>query len=240
MKHRIFSTVAIHVILVSTLCAQQSDWLLQIPKYFRLKGGSSLLVPDKHRGGVLFDGGSYDTYFTNDTARTWQRVFDFRMFYLDVKTKWRADDVGRWYFNGNVYGEKTINLVTTDAGESFRYTVTDTNFVPFVDMWQVAGKVYKPSTLLFNLETRASDNDKRGLYSTCDAGETWDFVRSLGSVINSSHMNPNGANSASFLLSDYRYALYDFCKRKIDSTNVDGRRGDICVLNENNTVIIYR
>jgi len=111
--------------------AQEPEWLFKVPKYFRLKGGSSVFVVDKMRKAILFDGGAYETYVTYDGGETWKTIFDMKMFFIDVATRWQIDEAGNWYYNGRVYGKQPINLVTDDAGETIRYLVADTNALPF-------------------------------------------------------------------------------------------------------------
>jgi len=150
---------------------------MRIPKYYRLKGGSSQFVVDPFRKATLFDGGAYDTYVTYDKGNSWESVFDLKMFFIDVNTKWKMDERGNWYYAGRVYNTLDINLVTEDAGKTIRYLVQDTNDVPGYGRYdRVTVDIGGPDAVYLNFGGRARETARRGIYSTCDVGRTWQYI----------------------------------------------------------------
>lgn len=156
---------------------QEAEWLFKVPRYYRLKGGSSVMLVDKMSGAIMFDGGAYDTYVTYDGGATWKTIFDIKMFFIDVATEWQMDEVGRWYYIGNVYGKQPINLVTEDAGETMRYVIRDTNALPFLGRWEERPKVVQPNAILIDASNPRYPRPgvPLGTYTSCDAGRTWSF-----------------------------------------------------------------
>ncbi len=132
--------------------AQQPEWLFQIPKYGRLKGGTGYLSVDRTRSTILFDGGAYDTYATSDGGQTWRTIFDSKMFFIDVSTEWTIDWSGKWYFVGNVYMKIPINLVSEDGGNTMRYLVKDTSDLGFFGRYELRAKYIQPSTVVFDIQ----------------------------------------------------------------------------------------
>lgn len=221
-----------------TVSCQEPEWLMRIPKYFRLKGGASDFVVDRRRNAVLFDGGAYDTYVTYDHGATWQTIFDWRMFYADLANKWHIDDLGRWYFQGRVYLKVPLGLVTEDAGQSFRYLNADStsSFSPryfFTDF-----RMVRPSTVYYNLlRYNASDSNRgvyRGLYSSCDAGMTWNMANPIGNFEGSNSLHP--IEPGKILLSTYDFSLeLNTCSLAFDTVKVDV--GNLAYRLPNSTII---
>jgi hypothetical protein len=175
MMVRTFLLGLVLVGLAGSLGAQEPEWLFRVPKYFRLKGGSSVFVHDKMRDAILFDGGAYDTYATFDGGASWKTIFDMKMFFIDVATMWQADRAGRWYYTGNVYMKITLNLVTEDAGETLTYLIRDTNDLPIGTRFEPLPIVAEPDVVLMDARTANEPTPEKplGVYSSCDAGLTW-------------------------------------------------------------------
>ncbi len=218
-----FTIIAILFGLISSSngFSQEPEWLFKIPKYYRLKGGSSVFVVDKQRGGVLFDGGAYDTYITYDGGETWKTIFDIKMFYLDVATSWQMDDVGRWYYTGNVYGKMPINLVSEDAGETMRYTIADTNALPFMGRWEDQPTVVLPDALMIDASQPRypRPGTPRGRYTSCDAGRTWTFH---GSSRYLSQMDGRTVGAGRFVMSDSTFKAKEIiaCSDSVVQTSI--------------------
>lgn len=227
MNNIIMLTVAL-LFVVGNATAQEPDWLLRIPQYYRLKGGSCTFVVDKMRNAIMFDGGAYDTYVTYDSSTTWQPIFDIKMFYLDVSTRWNMDEVGRWYYTGNVYGKKTINLVTEDAGQTIRYLIVDTNHLPFVDRWEGTPKIRQPNIILFDVSRAEYVSDsmvKKGTYSSCDAGVSWRYLPKPSSWVSSRDFS--NVEPGTLLLSGENGAAVEYspCSGMVANPNLKAHHG---------------
>lgn len=201
-----FIIIVLLVGFISSLnvLSQEPEWLFKIPKYYRLKGGSSVFVVDQQRGAVLYDGGAYDTYVTYDGGANWKTIFDMKMFYLDVETSWQMDNVGRWYYTGNVYGKMPVNLVSEDAGETMRYTIADTNALPFMGRWEDQPTVVLPDALVIDASRPRypRPGTPLGRYSSCDAGKTWTF-HGYGQYV--SQMDGRTVGAGRFVMSDSNF-----------------------------------
>lgn len=174
------TTLSVLMVVVITLQAagQEPEWLMRIPKYLRLKGGSSQFVVDHKRNGILFDGGSYDTYFTTDLGKTWKTIFEDRMFFADIATHWQIDDEGRWLFTGNVYKKIPVNIITEDAGDSFRWLFEDAFLERMGHRWEVPIRMYRPNVLFADVHLYGIEGV--GYLSSCDGGRNWStFVDSI-------------------------------------------------------------
>ncbi len=156
--------------------AQEPEWMARIPKYFRLKGGSSTLSSDNTRNMIMFDGGAYDTYVTPDSGATWRNVFERKMFFIDVSSSWKIDQRGRWYYFGRVYVKFNMNLVSEDAGITLRYLFPDSSvFGDRFDLGEQTPWLIQPDALVFD-NTNAPNASNRGLIVTTDAGRSTKLV----------------------------------------------------------------
>lgn len=218
--------IALSLLLLITgaldLFPQEPEWLLKIPSYYRLKGGYSYFCVDPTRNTVLYDGGAYDTYASSDGGETWRTIFDNKMFHIDNSTTWMIDHVGRWYYEGRVYGKIPVNLVTEDAGESIRYLMADTGFMGKNRVWgEVQPRLVQPNAVVFD---RTSFQDTgRGVYVTTDAGRSFKKI-----------VPPSGTRSVMFLRqvkpgvfamsdSNWNAVEIDVNTAAMTSTDVDAR-----------------
>jgi photosystem II stability/assembly factor-like uncharacterized protein len=174
--------VAISVLTLSLPYAeaQQPEWLFHVPRYFRLKQGSANFSVDPTRSTFLFDGGPYDTYATSDGGETWTTIFDLKMFYIDVMSRWTIDQQGRWYYYGYLYNYFPINLVSEDGGKTLQYLVKDTNALgmtmyglrreaPPCHIW--------PGAVI--IDQRSDKHPFYGPSYSTDAGYTWTHYKNI-------------------------------------------------------------
>jgi len=200
--------------------AQGPEWMMRIPKYYRLKGGSSQFVVDPVRKATLFDGGAYDTYVTYDGGGSWESIFDIKMFFIDVQSNWKIDGAGNWYYQGLVYAHFNVNLVTEDAGKTIRYLVQDTNQLPLNGRYELPLNLVMPNSVYFDPISIETDTSKRGIYSSCDAGRTWQFAKQPSMYYTGNSMKGVHANHLSFHLENHKYIERDLCNATWDSTTV--------------------
>ncbi|MBU3741539.1 MAG: exo-alpha-sialidase [Candidatus Kapabacteria bacterium] len=180
---RIVVSIALTIVCVLTVSAQQPEWLLKIPKYYRLKGGTSTLSSDNTRNMIMFDGGAYDTYVTADSGATWRNVFERKMFYIDVSSSWQIDQRGRWYYFGRVYLKLNMNLVSEDAGATLRYLFPDSSvFGDRFDFREQIPRLIQPDALVFD-NTIAQDSTM-GIIVTTDAGRSTKVIPVGGTYSN--------------------------------------------------------
>ncbi len=204
------------------LLPQEPEWLLKIPSYYRLKGGYSYFCVDQTRNTILYDGGAYDTYASSDGGETWRTIFDTKMFHIDNSTTWMIDHLGRWYYEGRVYGKIPVNLVTEDAGETIRYLMADTGFMGKNRVWgEVLPRLVQPNAVVFD---RSSYQDTgRGVYITTDAGRSFKkFVPPSGTR---SVMYLHQVKSGIFAMSDSNWNAVeiDVNTAEMTRTDVDAR-----------------
>jgi hypothetical protein len=155
--------------------AQEPEWMARIPKYFRLKGGTSTLSSDNTRNMIMFDGGAYDTYVTPDSGATWRNVFERKMFFIDVSSTWTIDQRGRWYYFGRVYGKLNMNLVSEDAGATLRYLFPDSSiFGDRFDFREQIPRLVQPDALVF--DNTSVTGSTQGLIVTTDAGRSTKLI----------------------------------------------------------------
>lgn len=187
MQHFILLLIALCLSAPGILEAQQPEWLMRIPSYYRLKGGWSYFCVDPTRNTILFDGGAYDTYASSDGGATWRTIFDLKMFHIDNSSLWMIDHYGRWYYEGRVYGKLPVNLVTEDAGDSIRYLMIDSGYMGQNRVWgEPLPRLVQPNAVLFDASTR--QDTARGVYYTTDAGRNFTKV-----------VPPSGTRSPMFL-----------------------------------------
>lgn len=162
--------------------AQEPEWLFQVPKYYRLKGGSGGLNYDRTRSTILFDGGAYDSYATSDGGVTWRTVFDPKMFFIDVLSQWTIDQLGRWYYYGRYYNYNPVNLVSEDGGQSLQYLVKDTadiQLTRYGGRFEAIPNFISPGVIIFDVRS-----DKHPFYGpnySTDAGYTWTHYKDVPS-----------------------------------------------------------
>lgn len=212
--------IGLLLLQTSSASCQEPEWLMKIPKYWRLKVGAPQFVIDRMRNAMLFSGGAYDTYVTYDLGATWKTVFDWRMFYADLGGNWHIDDLGRWYYNGNVYLKFPISLVSEDAGQSFRYLIADST----IPLYYGTGRyrMVRPSTVFYDWLNLPTSDTRRGLYSSCDAGRTWNVTRPQGNFWGQSHLHP--IEPGKILVSTYELALeFNTCSLAFDTVAVDSK-----------------
>lgn len=221
MSRSILALCCCLVLAAPQSIAQQPEWLFQIPKYGRLKGGTGYMSVDRTRSTVLFDGGAYDTYATSDGGQTWRTIFDIKMFFIDVATEWTIDWSGKWYFVGNVYMKIPVNLVSEDGGNTIRYLVKDTSDIGLNGRYELRAKYIQPSTVIFDIMNSSHPFD--GANISCDAGDTWKNVKWPSIVYNSMTLAPTRPGYFGMVDSEGMTIEVDACTGEQTSTRIDSK-----------------
>lgn len=218
MRRWIVLAIAMWLIADVGVRAQQPDWLLKIPNYYRLKGGGSTFCVDPTRNTVLFDGGAVDTYASTDSGRTWRNIFDIKMFYIDNSTTWMFDQQGRWYYEGRVFGKIPVNLVSEDGGDSLRYLIADTGYMAKNRVWgEEVPRLIQPNTIVFDFTARADAGS--GIYYSTNAGRSFTRITSSG-YIAAMYLRP--VKPGVFALADF-----DGTSIEVDATSGATRPTDV-------------
>lgn len=191
---------------------------MRIPKYQRWKGGISQFSIDVTRKAILYDGGAYDTYVTYDGGSSWETIFDMKMYFIDGASGWTVDGKGNWYYEGVVYHDPLIHLVTEDAGKTIRYLIEDTTLVPFARYYEPRTYSVFPDALYMDTyDIGDLEPARRGIYVSCDAGKTWTVAagRTAGYTL---HQVADNTIS----LSDARHKLseFDLCASTWKETDI--------------------
>lgn len=221
MHSRILGFLLCIVLAATHICAQQPEWLFQIPKYGRLKVGTGMLSVDRTRSTILFDGGSYDTYATSDGGQTWRTIFDSKMFFIDFASQWTIDWSGRWHYLANLYLKLPVNLVSEDGGNTIRYLVKDTSDVGFNGRYETRPKYIQPSTVIFDILDNNHPFD--GVNITCDAGETWKNVKRSSIQYNVMMLAPTRPGYFALEDDQFRTIEVDACTGEQTLTAIDSR-----------------
>lgn len=221
MRSRILGLLCFIVLAAPHVIAQQPEWLFQIPKYGRLKGGTGYLSVDRTRSTILFDGGAYDTYATSDGGQTWRTIFDIKMFFIDVSTQWTIDWSGKWYFVGNVYMKFPINLVSEDGGNTIRYLVKDTSDLGFNGRYELRAKYIQPSTVIFDIQDSRHPFD--GANISCNAGNSWTNVKWPSIVYNTMMLAPIRPGYFGMVEAGGNTIEVDACTGEQTPTQIDSR-----------------
>ena len=221
MRSRNLGLLCCLIFAAFDLTAQQPEWLMQIPKYGRLKGGSGVMCVDRTRSTILFDGGPYDTYATSDGGQTWRTIFDIKMFFIDVATSWTIDWSGKWYYVGNVYMKLPVNLVSEDGGNTMRYLVKDTNDLGLSGRYEIRPTYIQPSTVIFDIQNSGHPFD--GANITCDAGTTWKNVKSPSISFNAMRLAPIRPGYFGLVDKEGMTIEVDACTGEQTPTQIDSR-----------------
>lgn len=224
MRELLHLLILVSCVVPSIVRAQQPEWLFKNHKYHRMKTGSSMISVDNTRSTILFDGGPYDTYATSDGGKSWRTIFDTKMFFIDVASRWTIDHAGRWYYNGRLYLKLPVNLVSDDAGATMRFLVKDTAELGFNGRWEVDPYHIPPNSVAFDL--LGYPEPFNGVFISCNGGGSWTkCVQPVkGKTYQSEmHMKPIRPGFFALLDSNYRTIEVDACTGVQTPTNIDGR-----------------
>ena len=167
--------LALGCLLCSTqiLLAQDPEWILKVPLYQRLKWGPTSFSVDQTRNTVLFNGGAYDTYATDDSGKSWRGVWDSKMFFIDDWPRWCIDGRGRWYYVARLYQYFNMSLASDDGGRTIRYLLPDsTSLGRRLDYVESTPYYIPPDALVFD----ATSRDAKRIYITTDAGRSFSNI----------------------------------------------------------------
>ena len=224
MLRPVLSLCLVGVLMSAVGYAQQPEWLFKNHKYHRMKTGSSMISVDNTRSTILFDGGPYDTYATSDGGKSWRTIFDTKMFFIDVASKWTIDRAGRWYYNGRLYMKLPVNLVSDDAGASMRFLVKDTADLGFYGRWEVDPYHIPPNAVAFDL--LGNREPFNGVFLSCNGGGSWEKspqpIRGM-TYQSDMHMKPIRSGVFALLDSNFNTIEVDACTGAQSPTTISGR-----------------